>query len=120
VLGASVTPDRPAFYVPAYLHAQGHRILPVNPMYVGQELFGQRVVSSLAELREPVHLIDVFRRTELIAAHVPEILAMRPLPAVVWFQLGLRDDPSAERLRTAGIEVVQDRCTLADHQRYVT
>lgn len=117
VLGAHTAAYKAACYVPEYLHAQGYRILPVNPGKVGQTLWGEPVVATLAELREPVDLVDVFRRSELLAGHVDDILAMDPRPAVVWFQLGIRNDAVAERLRAAGIEVVQDRCTLADHRR---
>lgn len=111
VLGAHHQATRPAFYVPDYLHARGYTILPVNPALVGRSLWGQPVVASLAALERPVDLVDVFRR--------PEALAMTPRPAVVWFQLGIRDDRAAAALAAGGIEVVQDRCTLADHRRFL-
>jgi len=117
VLGAHWEESRPGFYVPDYLHAQGYRILPVNPQAHGRTLFGNAVVDRLDEIAEPVDIVDVFRRSELLAQHEQEILAMKPLPKVVWFQLGIRDDALAQRLRTAGIEVIQDRCTLAEHRR---
>ena len=116
VLGAHPQPARAAHYVPAYLHARGYRVLPVNATRVGATLWGEPVVARLTDLTEPVDLVDVFRRSEAVAGHVEEILAMRPLPAVVWLQQGIRDDASTERLRAAGITVVQDRCTLADHR----
>ncbi|RMG14297.1 MAG: CoA-binding protein [Deltaproteobacteria bacterium] len=118
VLGASAKPGRPAHYVPAYLAAQGYRILPVNPVYAGEVLFGSPVRSSLREIDEPVDILDVFRRAEDLPAHLPEILAMRPLPGLVWFQLGIQNDAVARALGEAGIDVVQDRCTLADHRAF--
>jgi predicted CoA-binding protein len=117
VLGAHWEPERPAFYVPDYLHGQGYRILPVNPLARGRTLFGAAVHDRLDELREPIDIVDVFRRSSALAEHEQEILAMRPLPKVVWFQLGIRDDALAQRLRAAGITVIQDRCTLAEHRR---
>lgn len=117
VLGAHHQATRPAFYVPDYLHARGYTILPVNPALVGRSLWGGPVVASLAALERPVDLVDVFRRPEALMGHVPELLAMTPRPAVVWFQLGIRDDRAAAALAAGGIEVVQDRCTLADHRR---
>jgi hypothetical protein len=117
VLGAHHEASRPAFYVPEYLAAQGYRVLPVNPALVGRELFGEPVRATLAELAGPVDLVDVFRRGDLVEGHVDDVLAMRPLPRVVWLQLGVRNDAAARRLEAAGIEVVQDRCTLADHRR---
>jgi predicted CoA-binding protein len=117
VLGAHDDPSKAACYVPQYLHRMGYRVLGVNPKLAGQELHGARVVATLAELGEAVDMVDVFRRPDQLPVHLPELLAMQPLPAVVWLQLGIRHDAVAERLRGAGIEVVQDRCTLADHRR---
>lgn len=117
VLGIHRAPDKAAFYVPEYLHDEGYRILGVNPTLVGEVLFSQPVRATLAELAEPVDLVDVFRRAEQIPAHLPDILAMNPRPKVVWFQQGIRNDAAAAQLEAAGITVIQDRCTLADHQR---
>ena len=117
VLGASSWPDKAGYYVPEYLQEHGYRILPVNPSYAGKELLGEPVVANLAELSEPIDMIDVFRRAELLPDHLDEVLAMDPRPRAVWLQLGIRHDDFARSLRDAGIIVVQDRCTLADHQR---
>jgi predicted CoA-binding protein len=116
VLGIHTDTYKPAYYVPAYLHEQGYRILGVNPAFAGQVLFGEPVVARLADLKEPVDLVDVFRRPTALPDHLPELLALRP-PAV-WFQLGIRNDAVARELEAAGIEVVQSRCTLADHRRF--
>jgi predicted CoA-binding protein len=117
VLGVHREPEKAAFYVPDYLREEGYRIIGVNPQFAGQELFGERVRATLAEIDEPIDLVDVFRRGEAIPQHVEDILAMRPRPKVVWFQLGIRNDAAARILEAAGITVVQNRCTLADHQR---
>jgi predicted CoA-binding protein len=117
VLGAHWEPSRPACYVPQYLADMGYRVLPVNPAGVGRTAFGNPFVAALADLGEPIDVLDVFRRSELVAGHTAEILAMSPLPKIVWLQLGIRDDAFAHTLREAGITVVQDRCMLADHRR---
>ncbi|HEU4734872.1 MAG TPA: CoA-binding protein [Kofleriaceae bacterium] len=117
VLGIHQEPEKAAFYVPEYLHDEGYRIIGVNPMFKDQVLFGEKVRETLAEIEEPVDIVDVFRRAELIPQHVEDILAMKPRPKVVWFQLGIKNDDSAKILEAAGITVVQNRCTLADHQR---
>lgn len=117
VLGIHEEPEKAAFYVPEYLHDEGYRILGVNPRFADRTLFGVPVRATLAELAEPVDLVDVFRRAEDIPAHVEDILAMKPRPKVVWFQLGIKNDDAARILEAAGITVVQNRCTLADHQR---
>lgn len=116
VLGAHHEAQRPAFYVPEYLREVGYRVLPVNGTLVGHALWGQTVRASLTELTEAVDVVDVFRRAETLPGHLDEILAMRPLPRVVWFQAGIRNDDVARALEAAGITVVQDRCMLADHR----
>ena len=117
VLGASPRSHRAGHYVPAYLERHGYEIHPVNPDALGQRLFGRDVVATLAEVDDPIDVVDVFRRPEHLPDHVPEILALDPLPKVVWLQQGIRHDEVAAELEAAGIEVVQDRCMLADHQR---
>ena len=119
VLGVSDKPWKAGFYVPEYLHGQGYRILPVNPLRAGATMWGETVVASLAELPAglPVDIVDIFRRSEDVMAHVPEILAMTPLPRVAWLQLGIRNDAFCAAMEAAGITAVQDRCTLADHRR---
>lgn len=117
VLGAHTEPEKAAYYVPEYLHEAGYRIIGVNPRFVGDELFGGPVHASLTAIKEPVDLVDVFRRGDQVPAHVDEILAMSPKPRVVWMQLGVKSEEAAKRLEAEGIEVIQNRCTLADHQR---
>jgi len=117
VLGAHEQTSRPAGYVPQYLYQQGYRIIPVNPAFAGKTLFGERVRARLDEIEEPIDMVDVFRRPEALPQHTEEILSMKPLPKIVWLQLGIRNDPFAKDLEAKGIEVVQDRCTLADHKR---
>src|SRR5258708_24833850 len=117
VLGAKAHPSQPAHYVPAYLARQGYRILPVNPTLVGTRILDQPVVATLADLPGPVDVIDVFRRPEYLPGPAAEILALPWRPAVVWFQLGIRNATAAERLARAGIRVVQDRCMMPEHRR---
>ena len=117
VVGINDQPDKAAFYVPEYLNGEGYRIFGVNPKLAGQTLFDNPVRATLAELTEPIDLVDVFRRSEQVGDHVEDILAMKPRPRVVWMQLGIRNEEAAKVLEAAGITVVQNRCTLADHQR---
>jgi predicted CoA-binding protein len=117
VLGVHSEPEKAAFYVPEYLHDEGYRIIGVNPLLAGEELFGEKVRTTLAEIGEPIDVVDVFRRSEQIPEHVEDLLAMNPRPKVVWFQLGIKNEDAAKILEAAGILVVQNRCMLADHQR---
>jgi predicted CoA-binding protein len=118
VLGAHRETHRPAFYVPDYLHEQGYRVLPVNPQLPGETLWGEPVLARLTDITEPVDLVDVFRRPDAIDGHLDDFLAMRPVPGVIWFQLGIRNDRVAAALVARGFDVVQDRCTLADHKHF--
>lgn len=117
VLGAHEMPNRPAYYVPQYLFEQGYRILPVNPLLAGKSMWGEPVRGTLAELGQPVDIVDVFRRPDLLPEHLADLLAMAPRPRLVWLQLGIRNDAFAKAVQEAGMDVVQDRCTLADHRR---
>ncbi len=117
VLGARDRPHQAGFYVPQYLYEQGYTILSVNPARVGQTLWGEPVVACLSDLSVLVDMVDVFRRSEALPEHLEDFLAMSPRPQVVWFQQGIRHDEVAAHLARDGIEVVQDRCTLADHRR---
>jgi uncharacterized protein len=117
VVGAKDDPAEPAHYVPAYLHAHGYRILPVNPKLAGRRLHAAPTVARLADLPEPVDVIEVFRRPEFLPGHAAEILALPWRPRAVWFQLGIRNDDAAETLARVGIRVVQDRCMMPEHRR---
>ncbi|MEP6733846.1 MAG: CoA-binding protein [bacterium] len=115
VLGIKTEDDNfePAHYVPAYAKKAGYEIVPV-PVYYPDvvEILGQPVYRSVAEVPGPIDIVNVFRRSEKIDAHVDDILAASP--SSVWFQLGIRNDRAAAIFARAGIDVVQDRCLLVE------
>jgi predicted CoA-binding protein len=115
VVGIKSGADDDAFRVPRYLQQHGYRILPVNPKL--DSVLGERAYASLAEIGEPVDLVNLFRAPAHVPGHVPEILALRPRPRGVWMQLGITHPEAARRLREAGIAVVEDRCLMVDHRR---
>ena len=119
VLGIRSEKDcsRPAFYVPQYLISAGLEVIPVlvHDLQLN-EVLGQPVVRRLADIPGELDLVDVFRRSEDLPAHLDDLLAKKP--TAVWFQSGIRNDEIAERLAQAGIKVVQDRCLMVDHRRY--
>lgn len=115
VLGQKDGPAEDSWRVSRYLQQHGYRVLPVNPKLT--HVVDEPCVGTLAELGTPVDLVDVFRASAHVAAHVDEILALSPRPKGVWLQLGVRDDASAARLAAAGIAVVQDRCIEIEHRR---
>jgi predicted CoA-binding protein len=115
VVGIKAGADDDAFRVPRYMQQHGYAIVPISPKL--DEVLGERCVASLRELRAPVDLVNLFRAPQHLPAHVDEILAMDPLPFAAWFQLGIRHDESAARLRAAGVRVVQDACLMVEHAR---
>lgn len=119
VLGISANLEKPAHYVPQYMAQHSYTILPVNASLLGTELFGQPVRATLAELESAVDIVNIFRRAEVLESHLSDILAMSPRPKLVWLQLGIRNDEFASHLLEAGIEVVQDRCLMADHRQLI-
>ncbi len=110
LVGASPNEARPSFGVMRFLLGKGYKVTPVNPGQAGKDILGQKVSATLADLSEPVDMIDVFRASEAIPALADEILALPWRPKAVWMQLAIRDDAAAKRLEAAGIKVVMDRC----------
>lgn len=110
--------DQPAFYVPAYLARVGFRVVPV-PVYYPEvtHILGQPVFRRLRDIPGPVDLVNVFRRPVDVPGHLADLLEKRP--EAVWLQTGIRHDPTAEILARAGIAVVQDRCLMVEHQRWM-
>jgi uncharacterized protein len=121
VIGFHRDPTKPAHYVPEYLHRQGYKIIPVNPALAerGESYFGNKAVAHLSDIAEPVDVVEIFRRSDKVKDHLEDILGMPSLPGAVWMQEGIRDDAVAARLSLAGMQVVQDRCMLADHRQYL-
>jgi uncharacterized protein len=114
VVGLSPKPERPSHRVAAYLQRAGYTIIPVRP--TGATILGEAVHSNLraAAAAGPIDIVDVFRRSEFVPALLGDLLAVRP--RLVWLQVGIRDDPTAQRLEADGIPVVMDRCLAVDHQ----
>ena len=113
VVGLSDSPLRPSYGVAAYLQSHGYRIIPVNPSIKGA--LGEKAVASLSEIKEPVDIVDIFRRSEFVSGVVDEAIRLK-LPAI-WMQEGVIDEPAAERARRAGMVVVMDHCILKEHRR---
>lgn len=110
VVGASPNPARPSFGVTQFLARLGYRVFPVNPGHAGREIAGLKVYARLADVPEPVDMIDVFRASEHVMGVLDEALAMTPRPRVFWTQLGVIEEAAAARAETEGLSVVMDRC----------
>ncbi|MEX0760178.1 MAG: CoA-binding protein, partial [Tistlia sp.] len=110
---------RPSFFVMKYLQDKGYRVIPVNPGQAGQEILGERVYAELAEVPGPFELVDVFRNSEAAAAVADQAIALRADKGIrtLWMQLGVRNDPAAERAEAAGLQVVMNRCPKIEFGR---
>jgi hypothetical protein len=106
VVGCSPDPFRDSHRIAALLQARGYRVIPVNPAI--DEVLGERAHASVHEIPEPVDVVDVFRRSDQAGRHVDEAIQIGA--KAVWLQLGVIDAAAAERARSAGLDVVMDRC----------
>jgi predicted CoA-binding protein len=113
VVGASPDASRTSHGVMRYLQRVGYRCIPVNPN--ADEVLGERCYSSLADVPEPIDLVDVFRRAEY-CADVAREAATAGAPAL-WLQLGLRSAEARDVAEEAGMEYVEDACTAVVHRR---
>lgn len=117
LVGWSPKPERPSHRVAAFLKRMGFRVIPVNPGQAGMEALGEVVRASLAEIGEPVDMVDIFRRSEEAGAVVDEALAVLPGLKVVWMQLGVEDAAAAARAEARGVAAVMDRCPAIEMPR---
>jgi len=115
LVGASPKETRPANTVMQFLIAKGYTVFPINPGYAGKLILGRPVYGRLADITTPVDMIDVFRNPKVVPQLVDEVLRMKPLPRVMWMQLGIRNDEAARKAEAAGITVVMDRCPAIEY-----
>lgn len=115
VVGLSSKRARPSYGVSEYMQKQGYRIIPVNPNE--SQVLGEKCYSRLEDIPEHVDIVDIFRRSELVAPVVES--AIRIGASAVWMQEGVVDQVAARKAKAAGLSVVVDRCILKEHQRYL-
>ena len=113
VVGCSKDPLKEAHRVPAYLQANGYRIIPVNP--TADEILREKVYASLGDIREPYDLVEIFRPSADVPPFVEQ--ALKGPARVIWMQIGIRNDEAARKAEAAGRIVVQDRCMRTEHMR---
>jgi uncharacterized protein len=113
MVGASPNPDKPSNSVMRYLLAQGYRVIPVRPLDC-DEVLGIPCVPTLADIGEPIDLVDVFRRPEHCPAHARE--ALEAGAKALWLQLGIRSEEARRIATEAGLDYVEDACTAIVHR----
>jgi uncharacterized protein len=117
VVGASQKENRPSYFAYKYLLERGYRMIPVNPGHDGQTLLGQKIYARLADVPEPVDMVDIFRSSRYALGIVQEALALKPRPQVIWMQLGVRNDEAAALAEANGPKVVMNRCAKIEYGR---
>lgn len=116
VVGASTSYEKAAHIVPAYLQRHGYELRPVNP--TADEIFGERAYDSLADVPEPIDVVQIFRPSEEVPDIVAQAIARDDVKAI-WMQVGIRNDEAARDAEAAGLDVVQDRCMKVEHGQLV-
>lgn len=117
VVGASQGDDKPSMFVVKYLSERGYRVFPINPGRAGQLVAGVEAYARLADVSEPIDMVDVFRRSDAVPQVLDEVLALSKLPKIFWMQLGVRNDEAAARAEAAGMTVIMNRCPKIEYGR---
>jgi predicted CoA-binding protein len=117
MVGASEKESRPSYFAFKYLLERGYRMIPINPGHAGKQMLGQRIYARLAEIPEPVDMVDIFRSPQYAVPIVQEALALKPRPQVIWMQLGVRNDEAAALAEANGLKVVMNRCPKIEYGR---
>ncbi len=115
VVGASERPDRPSYRVMRTLQEHGYRVIPVNPQITGEHVHGEFIFRELAQLGDPIDIVDIFRRSDAAGEAVDQAIAVGA--KAVWMQLGVVDEAAAARAEAAGLKVVMDRCPAIEIPR---
>src|SRR6202023_2938768 len=115
VVGASPRHGRPSHGVMAYLQRHGYRAIPVNPNAAGDRINGESCYTALAEVPEPIDMVDVFRRSAAAGDAVDQAIVVGA--KIVWMQLGVRDDAAAARAEAHGLKAVMNRCPAIEIPR---
>jgi uncharacterized protein len=117
MVGISPKDNRPSYFAFKYLLERGYNMIPVNPGQAGREILGRKVYARLADIPEPVDMVDIFRAPQYAPAIVAEALALKPRPQVIWMQLGVRNDEAATAAEAGGLKVVMNRCPKIEYGR---
>ena len=119
LVGARATPARDSYGVMRFLQSKGYRVIPINPGLAGQTLNGETVYATLKDIPQDktgrIDMVDIFRNSEDAAA--PALEAVEIGAKFVWMQLDVVNEPAAEKVRAAGLEIVMDHCPAIEYPR---
>jgi uncharacterized protein len=117
MVGASEKQNRPSYFAFKYLLERDYHMIPINPGHAGQSMLGRPFYARLADVPEPIDMVDIFRASRYAVAIVQEALALSPRPQVIWMQLGVHNDEAAALAEAQGIKVVMNRCPKIEYGR---
>jgi uncharacterized protein len=117
MVGVSANMARPSYIAFKYLLGRGYRMIGVNPGLAGKTLLGAPMFAKLADIGEPIDMVDIFRNSEAAGPIVDEALLLDSKPQVIWMQLTVRNDEAAARAEAQGIKVVMNRCPKIEYGR---
>src|SRR5262249_10879692 len=117
MVGFSPKESRPSYFAFKYLHERGYTMIPINPGHAGKEVLGRKIYARLADVPEPIDMVDIFRAPQFAVGIVQEALELKPQPQVIWMQLGVRSNEAAARAEAAGLKVVMNRCPKIEFGR---
>jgi predicted CoA-binding protein len=117
MVGASAKDNRPSYLAFKYLLERGYNMIPINPGLAGKELLGRKIYARLADVPEPIDMVDIFRASNYALPVVQEALALTPKPRVIWMQLTVRNDEAAALAEANGMKVVMNRCPKIEYGR---
>ncbi|MDP2579498.1 CoA-binding protein [Shimia thalassica] len=117
VVGVSMNPVRPSYFVARYMALKGYRVIPVNPGHAGKMLFGEKIRGSLSDIETPVDMVDIFRRSDAVPPIVDDALAQFPDLQTVWMQIGVENAEAAATAEARGVTVIQNLCPKMEYQR---
>lgn len=117
MVGASAKENRPSYFAFKYLLERGYRMIPVNPGQAGHTMLGQMIYARLADIPEPIDMVDIFRAPQYAPTIVQEALELKQRPRVIWMQLGIRNDEAAALAEANGMKVVMNRCPKIEYGR---
>jgi hypothetical protein len=117
MVGASEKENRPSYFAFKYLLERGYHMIPVNPGHAGETILGQRIYGRLADIPEPVDMVDIFRASKNALPIVQEALELNPRPQVIWMQLSVHNDEAAALAEANGLKVVMNRCPKIEYGR---
>lgn len=119
MVGASSNIARPSYFAMKYLLGKSYKVIPVNPALAGQQVLGQTGVGALADIQEPVDMVEIFRNSAAALAITRECIRLKETLhlKVIWMQLSVRNDEAATEAEAAGLKVVMNRCPKIEYGR---